>query len=76
MAVSEKLMETSLVTKDQLEQYFVSSKHRIGHEFLATGKNSSSLTSLYLGKFRDMVEVCDTEPVPLPIKVKAFILGY
>ena len=36
LAVSEKLMETSLVTRDQLDSCIGSSKYRFCHENLAT----------------------------------------
>ena len=77
LAVSENMMETSLVTRDQLDKCFGSSKYRICHETLATeNKDSSCLATLYFGNIMDALEVCDTVPVPLPLKVKATNLGY
>ena len=77
MALSENLMKTSLVRRDQLDKCFGSSKYRVCHETLATeNKDSSCLAALYFGKFMDALEVCDTVPVPLQLKVKATNLGY
>ena len=77
LAVSEDLMETSLVTRDQVDKCIGSSKYRICHETLATeNKDSSCLATLFFGIIMDALEVCDTVPVPLPLKVKATNLGY
>ena len=77
LAVSENLMETSLVTRDQLDKCIGSSKYRICHETLATeNKDSSCRATLYFGNVMDALEVCDTVPVPVSLKVKATNLGY
>ena len=77
LAVSENLMETSLVTRDQLDKCIGSSRYRICHETLATeNKDSSCLATLYFEKSIDALKVCDTVPVPQPLKVKATNLGY
>ena len=76
LSVSENL-ETSLVTLDQLDKCFGSSKYRICLETLATkNKYSSCLATLYFGNIMDALEVCDTVPFSLPLKVKAPNLGY
>ena len=77
LAVSENLRETSLVTRDQLDKCIGSSKYRICLETLATeNKDSSCFATLYFANIMDALEVCDTDPVPLPLKVKATKLGY
>ena len=76
LAVSKNL-KTSLVTRDQLDKCIGSSKYRICHETLATeNKDSSCLAISYFGEIMNALEVCDTVPVPLPLKVKATNLGY
>ena len=77
LAVSESLMETSNVTRNQLEIFIGSSNYLLCHETLATeDEDSSCLSTLYFGNIMDALEVCDTVPVPLPLKVKATKLGY
>ena len=77
LAVSENLMETLLKTRDQLDKCIGSSKNRICHETLAAENiDSSCLPNLYFGNNMDALEVCDTVPVPLALKVKATNLGY
>ena len=54
LAVSENLMETSLVTRDQLDKCIGSSKYGICHETLATeNKDSSCLATLFFGNTMD-----------------------
>ena len=52
LALSEKLMETLLVTRDQLDKCIaVSSKYRICHDTSVTDKKDSScLATLYFGR--------------------------
>ena len=57
LAVLENLMETSLVTRDQLDKYLGSSNYRICHETLATViKDSSCLATFYIGNILDALE--------------------
>ena len=65
------------MTRDQLDKCIESSKYRICHETLATENIfSSCLSTLFFGKILDALEVCDTEPFPLPLKEKATNVGY
>ena len=75
LAVSENVMETSLVTRDQVDNYIGSSKYRICQETLATeSKDSSCLSTFCFGNIMDALEVCDT--VRVSLKVKATNLRY
>ena len=77
MAVSEYLRDTSLLTRDQMDKCIGSIKFSICHETLATQRiDSSSLSTLYLGNILDAMEVCDTEPFPLPLKDKSTDKGH
>ena len=70
-------LETSLVTRDQLDKCIGSSKYGIFHEILGTGnKDSSCLATFYFRNIMDVLEVFHTVPVPLPLKVKETNLGY
>ena len=48
LAVSENLMETSLVTRDQPDKCIGSSKYRICHETLATENTTRHASQLYI----------------------------
>ena len=77
LALSEKLMKTSLVATDKLDKCIGFSKYRIYHKTQATeNKDSSCLATLYFGNIMAAQEKCETVPVPLPLKVKATSLGY
>ena len=77
LAVSENLMETPLVTGDLLDKCNGSCNYGMCLEQLAAeNKNASCPTTLYIANIMDVLLVCDTVLVPLPLKVKTSNLGY
>ena len=77
LAISEDLMESSVLTSIQFENCLGSSRYRICSETLPTEiGHSSCLATLYFDSPLDALSVCETSPITLPSIEQATNLGF
>ena len=77
LAISEDLMESSVLTSNQFENCLGSSRYRICSETLPTEiGHSSCLATLYFDSPLDALSVCETSPIALPSIEQATNLGF
>ena len=77
LAISEDSMESTVLTKEQFDNYLGSSTYRICHQTMETHLSQSScLATLFFYSAVTALTVCETEKLLLPSPEKARNLGY